>query len=86
LKGSAASRKPQHFDNALAADPAGFLSPDLAELEEEPVLQVAGQRRRGHGAVHLVALREAGMIESKSQKIFANGTDWRFWNDHDPRC
>jgi NitT/TauT family transport system substrate-binding protein len=31
-------------------------------------------------------LREAGMIKSKSQQDLRNGTDWRFWNDHDPRC
>jgi len=26
-------------------------------------------------------LREAGMIKSSPQKIIAQGTDWRFWNE-----
>jgi NitT/TauT family transport system substrate-binding protein len=26
-------------------------------------------------------LREAGMIKTNPNKIIANGTDWRFWNE-----
>jgi NitT/TauT family transport system substrate-binding protein len=34
-------------------------------------------------AVRLYALRlrDAGMIKSSPNKILADGTDWRFWNE-----
>jgi NitT/TauT family transport system substrate-binding protein len=30
---------------------------------------------------YALRLREAGMIKSSPNKILADGTDWRFWND-----
>jgi len=30
---------------------------------------------------HALRLRDAGMIKSSANKILADGTDWRFWNE-----
>ena len=30
---------------------------------------------------YALRLREAGMIKSSPNKILADGTDWRFWNE-----
>jgi NitT/TauT family transport system substrate-binding protein len=40
-------------------------------------------RLRPEDAIRFYALRlrDAGMIKSSANKILADGTDWRFWNE-----
>jgi hypothetical protein len=38
-------------------------------------------RSYGVGVATTLRLRDAGMIKSSPNKILADGTDWRFWNE-----
>ena len=42
---------------------------------------MARLRPRGHVRFYALRLHEAGMIKSSPQKIIAQGTDWRFFNE-----
>jgi NitT/TauT family transport system substrate-binding protein len=53
----------------------------LQTLKEIPYVRWRDYNPEDAGRFYALRLREAGMIKSSPNKILADGTDWRFWNE-----